>query len=49
MPCLHLGKEEIFQIDSGKNWKEGMEMVVSVLKVIANSLIGEENKLQGSR
>lgn len=41
MPCLHLGKLEIFQIDSGKNWMEGMEMVASAHEVIAIVLTGE--------
>lgn len=41
MPCLHLEKEEMFQVDSWKNWMEGMEMVASAHEVIASSLIGE--------
>lgn len=41
MSCLHLGKEKIFQVGSGKNWMEGMEMIAFCLKVIASSLIGE--------
>lgn len=29
MSCLCLRKEKIFQVYSGKNWMEGMEMVAS--------------------